>query len=309
MELLRDMALFVEVVNTKSFTVAAENLGVAASTLSRRIAALEAKIGLRLLNRTTRRVEVSEAGAAYYARCSHLVAEARIAHEELAHMSSTASGTLRLSATPDFAVLHLPALLTEFTKLHPAVNVEMHLSYLPADLFTEGLDAALRLGALPDSSLVSRHIADLGLGLYASPAYIKAAPPLREPADLRHHVCLRMHSGEFGSNWTLYPVGSRKDSQNVEVSGRFVASSVSFIRQLALLGAGIGIMDSPSANVEVAKGRLVHVLPGWRLPPKELHLLTPSRLSPARVRAFGDFLVQTFAEEPSAQAATLLDGH
>ena len=309
MELLRDMALFVEVVNTKSFTVAAENLGVAASTLSRRVAALEAKIGLRLLNRTTRRVEVSEAGAAYYARCSHLVSEARVAHEELAHMSTTASGTLRLSASPDFAVLHLPTILTEFTKLHPAVNVEMHLSYLPADLLSDGLDAALRLGALADSSLVSRHISDLDLGLYASPEYINAAPSLHEPADLRHHACLRMHSGEFGSTWTLYPVGSRKDAQNVQVSGRFVASSVSFIRQLALLGAGIGIMDSPSADVEMAKGRLVHVLPGWRLPPKELHLLTPSRLSPARVRAFGDFLVQKFGGGPSTQAPASLGGH
>jgi DNA-binding transcriptional LysR family regulator len=292
MQLLRDIALFIEVVNTRSFTKAAARLDMPASTLSRRLSALEREIGLRLLNRTTRRVDVTEAGAAYYARCAPLVEEARVAHEQLAETVSIAKGTLRLSCSADFATLYLAPLLVEFTQLHPQVNVELDLSPRLADLAAENLDAALRIGPLRDSSLVARPIAQLQLGLYAAPSYFAAAAAPREPEDLRQHVCIRMRADERGSTWRLAPrsAAAPARARAVVVTGRFVASSVSMIRELTVLGAGIGVIDESMAAADVAGGRLLPVLAAWRLPPAALHLLTPSRLMPARVRLFGDFL-------------------
>ena len=292
MHLLRDIALFVEVVNTRSFTRAAENLEMPPSTLSRRISGLERNIGLRLLNRTTRRVEVTDAGTAYYARCAHLVAEARVAHEQLAETVNVAKGTLRIACTPDFATQYLAPVVVEFTRRYPEVNVELSLSPRVEDLLVENLDLALRIGKLSDSALVARRVATLQLGLYAAPSYFAVAAPPRHPADLSRHVCIRMRSDEAGSTWNLSERGSSEKAAGiaVPVTGRFVVSSTLLIRQLTLLGAGIGVIDQVAAAEEVKTGRLLPVLPDWRLAPVPLHMLTASRLVPARVRLFGDFL-------------------
>ena len=289
-QLLRDMGLFVEVALTKSFVNAAARLGMPASTLSRRIAGLERGIGLRLLNRSTRRVELSDAGAAYLARCAPLIEEARVAHEQLLETVTVARGTLRLACSADFATLYLPPLLVEFTRLHPQVDVELDLSPRLVDLATERFDAALRIGPLRASALVARPLGRLQLGLYAATSYVAVAPALREPQDLAHHVCIRMRADESASTWVLSRDGPQGPTQSVKVAGRFVAGSVTMVRELTLLGAGIGAIDTSMAAADVAAGRLQPILPGWRLPGTALTLLTPSRLMPARVRLFGDFL-------------------
>jgi DNA-binding transcriptional LysR family regulator len=294
MQLLRDIALFVEVVNTKSFTQAALHLEMPASTLSRRIRGLEEQIGLRLLNRTTRRVEVTEAGAAYYAKCAHLVEEARIAHEDLVERTTQARGTLRLSCSADFASHYLPDVLTEFTIRYPHVNVELDLTSRMVDLIAENIDAALRIGKLPDSNLVGRRIAQLQPILVASPEYLIRAPVLAAPIDLRHHMCIRMNSRESGSRWELRRKGA-EESQTVIVKGRFTLSSVSLIKKLASRGAGIAIVDSALVQDEIESGKLYQVLPHWSLSPVDLNLLTPSRFMPARVRLFSDLLLETLS--------------
>jgi DNA-binding transcriptional LysR family regulator len=306
MNLLRDIALFVEVVNTKSFSRAATNLGMPPSTLSRRISGLEQEIGLRLFNRTTRKVEVTEAGAAYFGRCAHLVDEARVAHEDLAETVNVGRGTLRLSCTADFACVYLPDILTDFTRMYPAINVDLDLSSRFVDLISEGLDAALRIGELSDSALVARRIGSLHLGLYASPLYLKQAPDLSSPQDLSNHVCIRLNSTERGSVWQLHHVDKKRARtpagapDSVKVDGRFSVSSVFMIRELTLRGAGVGVIDRRLAASSVESGRLVHVLPQWCLAPAPLHLLTPSRLMPARVRLFREFLVERLREPKPA---------
>lgn len=195
---LRDMALFVEVVRTRSFTAAASNLDMPASTLSRRIAALERSLGLTLLTRTTRRVDVTHAGADYFARCAHLVEEARAAHEQVRQDAATATGTLRLSCTPDFATLYLPPVLEAFTRQHPAVGVELHLSPRIVDLASEQLDAAIRIGRLPDSALVARRLGSLTRKLFAAPAYLQTAGMPTSPAELPQHICVRLQPGDAG---------------------------------------------------------------------------------------------------------------
>ena len=298
MELLRDMALFVEVVRTRSFTLAAAKLGMPTSTLSRRISGLERRLGLRLLNRTTRRVEVNEAGASYYARCAPLIEEALLAHEQLADTVAVARGTLRLTCSNDFATLYLPELLVAFTREHPGVGVELDLSPRMADLLGEQVDAALRIGPLADSALIARPIAALRLGLYAAPSYFDVAPAPSHPEALAGHMCIRMGSGEAQSHWRLSRTtqAGQDESHRVAIAGRFVANSVAMVRRLALLGAGIGAIDELMARDDLAHGRLLPVLPGWHLPPIPLTLLTASRLVPARVRLFGDFLARHFAQ-------------
>jgi DNA-binding transcriptional LysR family regulator len=298
-ERLRDIALFVEVVKTRSFTKAAENLAMPASTLSRRISGLERAVGLRLLNRTTRRVEPSDAGAAYHARCAPLVEAARVAHEQLAQTLNEAQGTLRVACTPDFAMQYLAPVVTAFTRRHARVDVELSLSSQAADLMTDNLDVALRIGKLPDSTLVARPIATLQLALFASPHYLEVATRPQSPEDLAQHMCIRMRADEGGSTWHLQH--ARGDGpprrMSVAVEGRFVVSSMLMIRQLTLLGAGIGVIDRVAAREDLAAGRLLPVLPQWKLEPVPLHMLTASRLMPARARLFGDFLAEFMASQ------------
>ena len=294
MQLLRDIALFVEVVNTRSFTRAAQHLQIPASTLSRRISGLEKQIGLRLLNRTTRTVDVTEAGAAYYAKCAPLVDEARVAHEDLLANNSQAKGTLRLSCSADFANHYLPEVLTQFTQRYPQVSVELDLTSRVVDLVAENLDAALRFGSLSDSGLVARTMAHIQPLLVASPAYLRNAPALARPEQLAQHMCIRMNARESGSRWKLHKK-STGEIKVIPVQGRFAIASVALNKKLALQGAGIAVIDQALVQDDLQNGQLVHVLPQWALSPVDLHLLTPSRLMPARVRLFGEILVAALA--------------
>jgi DNA-binding transcriptional LysR family regulator len=310
--LLRDMALFVEVVKAGQFTRAAENLGMPPSTLSRRVAQLERDIGLRLLHRTTRQVEVSDAGADYYARCAHLLEEARVAHEAVAQAAHKPSGTLKLSCSPDFASRYLPPVLQAYLERYPGVSVELDLTPRRADLVAEGLDAALRIGRLPDSSLVARPVATLQAALYASPGYLASAPELLQPEHLQAHQCLRMKAGAQGAMWELHRaairpepgVWSSAEVVQVQVKGRLVASSVGLLREFTLRGLGIGAIEPAWAEPEVQAGHLVPVLPGWAFKPTPIHLLTPSRLMPARVRAFAECLGTALGTPAFASALT-----
>jgi DNA-binding transcriptional LysR family regulator len=292
MRFLQDLALFIELVNTRSFTRAAANLDMPASTLSRRIAGLEQEIGVPLFVRTTRKVEVTEAGAAYYARCAHLVDEAQLAHRQLTDEIQSVSGRIRVTCTPDFASLYLPPLLAGFLAQYPGIQMELDLTTHHVDLVTEHLDAALRFGPLGDSSLVARRIAVLHHALYASPSYLASKPAPKHPDDLCKHNCLRMKQGYFCGVWSLRRRRGLHgmDSCDVPVSGSVIVSSVTAIHELVLHGCGIGCIDRNIASDDLRQGRLLEILPAWELPPVELHLVTTSRWMPARIKAFGDFL-------------------
>lgn len=313
MQLLRDIELFVEVVHARSFSKAAQRLAMPTSTLSRRISEMERQLGLRLLNRTTRKVDVTEAGATYFARCAHLIDEARVAHENLSESSLVPQGTLRLASTPDFAALYLPDVLVAFAQAHPAVQVELDLSSRHIDLSSEMVDAALRVGEQPDSGLVSRRIGQLQHQLFAAPGYLRAHGHPRDPADLAAHAGIRIRAGTTGTpasgavpsnpspigrtapctTWRLLgPAGER---QTVTAPSRFTAGSMAMARELALRAAGVAALDMRAAQGDVQAGRLAPVLPGWRLEPVPLYLVTASRLMPARVRAFAQMLEAALA--------------
>lgn len=281
---LSDMLLFVEVVKAKGFRRAAEATGTPSSTLSRRISELEKSTGLRLLHRTTRRIELTEAGQIYYERCRRIVDEARLAHEQLGDILAQPSGVLRVSLPVDFAITYLTPLITEFADLYPGITFEFDLTPKKVDLISEPSDVAIRIGEPENSLLIARKLTTLTAYLYASPDYLARSGTPQLPEELEHHECLGMLKV---SQWTLH---REKDVQSVSVSGRYILNSVGMCHRLATLGQGIILMPKEIVAEALSAGSLVNILPAWHGTPQSVYLLTETRLLPAKVQIFIDFL-------------------
>lgn len=284
MELLNDMALFVEVVKAKGFRSAAEVMGMPNSTLSRRISALEKAIGLRLLHRTTRKIELTEAGQIYFERCKRIVDEARLAHEQLGEMLAQPSGVLRASLPVDFAVTYLAPLIAEFAGLYPGITFDFDLTPRRVDLVSEPFDVAIRMGESEDSQLIARPLASLTPYLYASPGYLERSGEPGKPADLERHECLGILRA---GSWTLH---DGKRSATVSVGGRFTLNSVGMIRRLATLDMGIVLMPEEIVADELVSGKLRRIMPEWHGMPLPVYAITETRLLPAKTQRFIEFL-------------------
>ena len=289
MDYLREMALFVEVAKARSFRRASEATGVPSSSLSRRIAELERAVGARLLNRTTRIVELTEAGAIYFARCREIVDAARIAHEQLGEMIEKPRGRLRVSATAEFARLFLGPLIDAYTRRYPEVTLELDLSPGRVDLVSQNYDLALRIGEQPDSGLIARRLGLIRTALYAAPAYLARQPAPNVPAELVGHAVVRNPNVAKSDQWTL---SDGVHSEDVVVSGQVLVNNFGFMRQLAVLGHGIVMLHEPMALADVRAGRLERILPGWWLREVPALALTPSRLLPAKTRLFLAMLIE-----------------
>jgi DNA-binding transcriptional LysR family regulator len=286
MKHLNDMALFVEVVKAKGFRGAAEVIGMPNSTLSRRISALERAIGLRLLHRTTRKIELTEAGQIYFERCKRIVDEARLAHEQLGEMLAQPSGVLRVSLPVDFANIFLAPLMGEFARLYPGIRFDFDLTPRSVDMVAEPFDVAIRMGEPPNSNLIARQLARLPRYVYASPRYLELAGEPNSPSDLTQHECLRMRTAK-GDVWTLH---HQEKTVDVTVGGRFLINSVGMIQRLATLNMGIAVLAGEIVTDDLANGRLHRVLPEWQATPMPVYAITETRLLPAKTQRFIDFL-------------------
>ena len=284
MELLNDMALFVEVVKARGFRSAAEAMGMPNSTLSRRISGLEKAIGLRLLHRTTRKIELTEAGQAYFDRCKRIVDEARLAHEQLGDMLAQPSGVLRASLPVDFAVTYLAPLIAEFAGLYPGITFDFDLTPRRVDLVSEPFDVAIRMGESESSQLIARTLASLTPHLYASPGYLERSGEPNKPADLSRHECLGILKAD---SWTLQ---DGKRTATVSVGGRFMLNSVGMIRRLATLDMGIVLMPEEVVADDLASGKLRRIMPAWHGAPMPVYAITETRLLPAKTQRFIEFL-------------------
>ncbi|MBN3798725.1 MULTISPECIES: LysR family transcriptional regulator [Burkholderia] len=290
MELLNDMALFVEVVKAKGFRSAAETLGMPNSTLSRRIGALEKAIGLRLLHRTTRRIELTEAGQLYFERCKRIVDEARLAHEQLGGLLAEPTGVLRASFPVDFAVTYLAPLIVEFSTRYPKLTFDFELTSRRVDLVSEPFDVAIRMGESEDSRLIARRLATLGNYLYASPGYLAREGEPRTPDDLARHACLSLARA---GTWTLH---DGTHTVAVPVSSRFAGNNVGMLRRLATLDAGIILLSEAIVADDLAAGRLRRVMPDWEGEPIPVYAMTETRLLPAKTQHFIEFLRERFVQ-------------
>lgn len=288
---LNDIELFVEVARGSGFTRASEALNMPASTISRRITQLEKSIGVRLLNRSTRKVSLTEAGAAYFARCQHVVEEARIAHEMLVDGACNPRGHLRVSMPSSLALSVLAEALRDFSLRYPEIECEYDLSIHRINLQADPYDVVIRVGQPPDSGIVSRRLGTIVLGLYASQEYLDAHGVPVDPADLAQHECLRATSTRGDSVWELFAEDGRE--HQVRVTGRIALNQVLMLRRMGELGMGIVPL-----SIRDDRAGLVRVLPDWTFAPKPMMALFPSRMMPARARVFVDFIKERLADTP-----------
>jgi len=289
MELFRNMPLFVEVAKASSFRRAAEALDLPSSTVSRRIAELERDLGLRLFNRSTRRVELTESGRLYFDNCKRIIEEAELAHQQLSDLQTQPSGVIRASLPVDFSVLYLSPLLADFSQRYPGIRFELNLTPNQADLIGDPVDVAIRMGPPKDQSMIARPIASLETMLAASPDYLARRGMPRTPRDLLKHDCLLMKD----SPWTLIHRSGR--SQTIAVGGTFIANNRGLLYQLALASRGVVECARCWAEADLQAGRLVRVLPDWQPPTAHAYAITTTRLLPAKVRVFLDYLVSQMA--------------
>lgn len=286
-----DLILFAQLMEVGSFSRAAERTGLPKSTLSRRITALEAKLGERLLTRSTRRLAITEFGERILDHAKRLLDETEAASAMALHRQALPRGVLRVSLLPDFAELDLTPLLLQYAADYPEVRLELDLSPRRVDLLAERFDLALRAASrLPDdTALVARKLCEFTNALYASPAYLKRYGEPAKPAELLNHVGLRLIGGNGDTiPWRL--------SRGAEVweglpDGPLAANSPALQRDLAAHGMGIVGLTSRFAEKWVAQGLLQRVLPEWTLPAVTIWCVTPGRrLLPARTLAFIEML-------------------
>jgi DNA-binding transcriptional LysR family regulator len=280
------MALFVEVVKARGFRHAAAAVGLPNSTVSRRISNLEKAIGLRLLHRTTRKIELTEAGQIYFERCKRIVDEAKLAHEQLGEILAQPSGILRASLPVDFATIYLAPLIAEFARKYPGIRFDFDLTPRLVDLVSEPFDVAIRMGHPPDSNLIARQLASLPCYLYASPRYLKNAGEPADPSDLAQHECLGFRTLK-SHVWTLRHAD---ESMDVAVGGRFQLNSMGLIRRLASMDLGIAVLPAEIVAEDVAQEKLRRILVEWEGPPTPVYAMTETRLLPAKTQRFIEFL-------------------
>jgi DNA-binding transcriptional LysR family regulator len=293
----RALNAFARVVEAGSFAGAADRLDVSVSAVSRRVAELEAHLGARLVNRTTRRLSLTESGQAFYERCVQLLADLEEAEEEVSASAIVPRGTLKITASISFGVGYLAAAIAEFERQHPQVRVDIELSDRALDLVDEGIDLAIRIGDIGSQALIGRRIGVAQMLCCAAPSYLARHPPPRTPADLASHPCLTYEYSSGGNVWRFVDAAGRV--HDVTVNGPAHANNGAMLAALAVAGVGINLEPDFIVAGDVRAGRLVRLLPGYTAPPIPSNAAYPSRrhLS-AKVRSFVDFLVQRFADDP-----------
>jgi DNA-binding transcriptional LysR family regulator len=289
--LLENMQVFTRVVELGSLSAAGRHLRLSPAVVSHRLQQLENHLGVRLLNRTTRQVQPTEHGAAYYEACLEVLAALAHAESVIADAGGTPKGSLRVTAPLGFGRRILAPLVPQFIERYPQLDVRLRLSDHLIDLLREAVDVAIRLAILTDSSLIARKIADCPRLLCAAPDYLadKGAP--ERPEDLLDHQCLLLRfPGSQQYRWTLR---TAEGPEAFSVAGRMDADDGDMLTEWALLGQGIVLKPVFEVAEHLRGGRLVRVLPAYPPDPVSLAVVYPHRrLLPAKVKAFADFMVE-----------------
>ncbi|WP_152968376.1 LysR family transcriptional regulator [Gemmobacter sp. LW-1] len=282
MDSLDDMILLAEVAETGSFTQGGQRLGIPKSTVSQRIAQLEARLGLRLLNRSTRQVTLTAAGEVYLAYCRRVREEAQNAAVAMGHLKTQPEGQLRITC-PEITASHfMPRFLHGFTGRHPGITVELLATNRALDLLRERIDFAFRVGVPQGQDMILRRISAIQRLLVAAPAYLATCTSPSHPAELVQHRCL-VHDTQ--PDWIFR--GAEQVSLRPPAS--FSSDSMGFLLQSTLLGSGIALLPAYVCQPALASGALVRLLPGWTPAPYEMTMIFPSRENPSRAQlAFRD---------------------
>jgi DNA-binding transcriptional LysR family regulator len=293
MSQIEDMRIVVEVVDRGSFSAAATRLGVTKQLVSRRVMALEERLGVQLLVRTTRRLAPSELGQDYVERARRIIAEVEDAEQAMASHVAAPRGTLRISAPLSFGQSHLSPLLAGFLSLHPGVRLELDMADRPVNLVAEGYDVAVRIGNLVDSSLIARKLTTIKMVICATPSYLERVGIPTTIKELQSHDCLEYRHSK-GATWPLTVNGAL---EMVAVRGCFLANNGDVLRDAAI--AGLGLVQLPTFIIvqDLASRRLVTVMDAFAPPPTAAYVVHPTHRQRSRlVRAFSDYLAAGLSE-------------
>lgn len=297
MDKLNSMAIFVEVVNGESFTAAAEKTGLSRAQVSKSVNQLEAYLGARLLNRTTRRISLTETGRIYYERCKAILNDIVEVEGIAGEQASKPHGRLTISAPTSFGILHLNEAIPQYMKQYPRVQISLSLADRFIDVVAEGFDLAIRIAALEDSSLIARRIAPCHRVFCASPDYLNRYGTPKVPQDLAIHQCLIYSNDLKPDTWILHgPNGT----ESIKVNGPICADNGDILKAAAISGLGVTLLPTFIAGPDLGAGRLRQVLPDYCPPEISIYVVFPSRryLS-AKVKTFVDFLSGYFGDTPS----------
>jgi len=296
MDRFHTMSVFVEVVERGGFTAAMEKTGLSRAQISKLVMQLEDHLGIRLLNRTTRQVSLTEMGRVYYERCKALLIEIDEIDSMASEHASIPRGKLTISAPSSFGTLHLKDVITEYMKRYPQVQISLQLTDRFVDVVDEGFDVVIRIAKMADTSLIARQLAPCKLVYCASPAYLEKHGEPKVPQDLALHHCLLYSNLEKPDRWVFH---GKSGVETIKVSGPLTADNGNILKAAAI--ADLGVIFSPTFLVgeDIHTGRLKQILTDYCPPDIAIHAVFPSRryLS-AKVRTFVDFVVDYFGEKP-----------
>lgn len=296
MELLAGMAVFARVVEAGGISAAARDLRLSKSAVSKQLAALEDRLGARLLQRTTRRMSLTEAGAGFLVHCRRVVAEAEAAESAVGALQAEARGVLRVNAPMTFGTMHLASAIPDFLARYPQVDVDLVLNDRLVDLLDEGFDVAVRIARLADSSLVARKLAPAQRVMVAAPSYLDRKGRPASLAELVGHDILSYSYVPTAEEWRF---SGPNGEETVRVEGRLRANNGEILLAACLAGAGIAALPTFISGASLRAGTLVHVLPQYQSSGIAIHAVWPTaRHLSAKVRAFVDFLAERFGPVP-----------
>jgi DNA-binding transcriptional LysR family regulator len=280
---LNEIAIFIQVAQTGSFTQAAKNLQMPKSTVSSKISALEKRLGVTLLQRTTRKLNITAAGQTYFKRCLRGLEEIKGGELEIASIQGEPQGLLRITAPVEMGSSMLPDLVTAFTRKYPKVSIEVILTDRTVDLLAESIDLAIRGGVLEDSSLIAKKLGSDYFAPFASPQYLKAKGEPAHPRDLRSHDCIQFTA--LGTE--VWEMTSSKGTLQVPMAGRIFLNDLNMVRTLAVQGNGIALLPTFLCYPEVKAKKLVRILPEWKSGAAPVHFVYPAqRYATPKLNAF-----------------------
>ena len=293
---LQQMTAFAKIVGTGSLSAAARELGVSTAVVSRKLGALEARLGVRLLNRTTRRIALTDEGARYHEACLRILAEIEEADAEAAARRVEPQGVLKVAIPASFGHKHIAPLIPHFAERYPRVQLALSLSDRTVNVVDEGFDLAIRIAELQDSSLAARKLAPNRRVVCASPAYLRRHGTPDTPHDLVRHNCLT--TTEFHMNWDYKDPDGNPGS--VRVSGRYACDNWEVLRDWALAGMGVALKSTWDVRRQLEDGSLVPLLSGYDFGTDvAIYAVYPHRrYLPAKTRVFIDYLAESFGPEP-----------
>ncbi|MBN3767606.1 LysR family transcriptional regulator [Burkholderia sp. Ac-20365] len=297
MDRLTSLSVFVAAVDEGSFAAAARRFGLSAAMAGKHVSAIEADLNVRLIQRTTRRLSLTEAGQTYYERARRILEAYDEANREAADSQTTARGVLRVAAPVTFGAMHLGDVVARYMEDHPHVNVEVLLGDRYVDLMDAGIDVAIRIGRLQDPGLVTRRLAPCRMVVCASPAYLERHGTPRKPDDLRRAPRLAFSEAVSGGDWTL--LDARNRAHVIDGPCRMAANNTQMLLAAALAGAGITYGPTFVFGEHLRRGELVALLPTYRAADLAIQAVYPSaQRIPLKVRRFVDYLAGTFGDDP-----------